>query len=72
MRSTILEFLQNKNVDIYDTESVIDVVLQHCKLIAMSYSKSCSFQSYDELDEYDRGCDDTAVSITSRINDLLK
>ena len=47
-------------------------IIQQCANIAMSYSNASSFDSYDELSEYDRGCDDTAALISSQIKKAFK
>ena len=47
-------------------------IIQKCANIAMSYSNASSFDEYDDLSEYDRGCDDTAALISSRIKGVFK
>lgn len=44
-----------------------ELIAKDCAQIAMSQHQSHSFASYDELDEYDRGCDDTASTISGQI-----
>jgi hypothetical protein len=38
----------------------------------MKQHHSMSFEEYDELEEYDRGCEDTASIISGQLNRLFK
>lgn len=66
--------------DVFDWSSVYDselekfarLIQERCAAIAMSYSNASSFDSYDELDSYDRGCDDTAALIASQIKNIFR
>lgn len=55
-----------------ELQQFAELIIQKCANIAMSYSHASSFDSYDELDAYDRGCDDTASLISARIKDAFK
>lgn len=59
------------NITAY-SERFAELLIQKCANIALSYSNASSFYSYDELSDYDRGCDDTAALISSRIKDVFK
>lgn len=53
-------------VDMF-TEKLAKLVAQQCAQVAMTQHHSTSPQEYAELDEYDKGCDDTASRISVMI-----
>jgi hypothetical protein len=48
------------------------LIAEECADIAMKQHHSMSFEEYDELEEYDRGCEDTASIISGQLNRLFK
>ncbi len=59
--------IQTAVVTFSDLEKLISIVAEHCSAIAMSQHASTSFDSYDDLDEHDRGMDDAASQISGTI-----
>lgn len=59
---------------IYDNEleEFAKLIQTQCARIAISYMHSNSFESHDDLSNYERGCDDTAALISSRINNMFR
>jgi hypothetical protein len=55
-----------------DAEKFAELIIQECIISATTEMISSGFDSYDELTEYERGCDDTAALIASRIKDKFK
>jgi hypothetical protein len=48
-------------------EKFAELIVRECAQIAMQQQQSHSFDSYDELTEYERGQDDTASTISGQI-----
>lgn len=48
-------------------EKFAELIVHECAQIAMQQQQSHSFDSYDELTEYERGQDDTASTISGQI-----
>lgn len=71
MNANLLQLLESNNVDVQDFDKITQLIVEKCSRIAMEQSRSTDFASYDELDDYDRGCDDTASIISSRIKDYF-
>lgn len=78
MNARILELAKKSGIDIYGLgkdrekwqrclEQFAKLIANECSQIAMSQHNSDSFKSYDDLDKYDRGCDDTASKISGEI-----
>lgn len=57
---------------IFNKQKFAELVIEECIISATTEMISSGFDSYDELTEYDRGCDDTAALIASRIKDKFK
>jgi len=48
-------------------EKFAELIVRECAHIAMSQHQSSSFASYDDLDDYERGQDDAASTISGQI-----
>ena len=55
-----------------ELEEFAKLIQKQCARIAISYIHSNSFESHDDLSNYERGCDDTAALISSRINNMFR
>jgi hypothetical protein len=51
----------------FNKEKFAELIVRGCAQIAMQQQQSHSFDSYDELTEYERGQDDTASTISGQI-----
>jgi hypothetical protein len=60
------------NADVEDVIKFANLIIEECIISATTEMISSGFDSYDELTEYERGCDDTAALIASRIKDKFK
>ncbi len=50
-----------------ELEKFADLIAKECAQLAMTQHNSTSPNDYDEMDQYDKGCDDTASSISGLI-----
>jgi hypothetical protein len=51
----------------FDKEKFAELIAKECILLAMHQHTSKSPEHYSELNEYDKGCDDTASAVASNI-----
>jgi hypothetical protein len=82
MNDRIREFAEKARYKIYDSNGDLvefginenmfaSLIVQACADIAMEQRQSNSFDIYGLLDDYDKGCTDTASLIASKISNFF-
>jgi hypothetical protein len=78
VNARIIELAKKSGIDVYGLgkdrekweqrlEEFAKLIADECSQIAMNQHNSDSFDSYDDLDYYDRFLDDTALKISREI-----
>lgn len=51
---------------------LVELIILECSKIAMTHHQSHSPKDYENLEQYDKGCDDTASAISGQILSKFK